>query len=168
MKTSALNGKNISKLDFNWTIRYRPIINPSFNHMEASISSLLSDIPYHHLHYFWEKDRRSRLYHSHILVLNEYGEEIAEKIYKNIKGVGKIKSSQRETIVKVNKTFFNPKTDEKIEKFVDTKTIIRFQEFVGSKGTIHIEPVINNINSSYYCSKFTDRGIISGYLRGIS
>jgi hypothetical protein len=162
MKTSLLNGYSLSKLDFNYMISYRPNLSPNFEKMENEIVYLFKNINYEHLTYFWEKDRNLRKYHSHILVSNT-DDEIVSKIFHNVKGFSSIYEGKRETIVKTEK-LQRLQQNNKIQQFIDSKVVIDFSEFQGSRGKIHIEPIVDKMNSCLYVSKFSDRGIISGYL----
>jgi hypothetical protein len=163
MKTSISNGKNLTKLDFNYMITYRPRISPSFDKREECIRSIFNNIPYNHLIYFWERDKEISNYHSHILVQSEFS-EIIPCMFQNVNGVKSVLHGTRETLIKSQKTLTNPKSGEKIHKVMDRKVNIEFSEFMGTKGKVHFEPIIESNNSCYYVSKFSDRGIISGYL----
>lgn len=163
MKTSVMNGESISKLEFNYMITYRPTHSPKFEKMEEQIISLFQEIPFNHLIYFWEKDSQVRMYHSHILLLSDY-KEILPYLFRNIGGFNSVYNGKRNTILKTNKSFVNHQTGEHISKFVDRVVEVSYNEFRGERGKVYLEPVIDNRNSSYYVSKYSDRGLISGYL----
>ena len=158
-----MNGDNVSKLEFNYMISYRPTYSPKFENMEEQVISLFQEIPFNHLIYFWEKDSQVRLYHSHILILSDFN-EILPQMFRNIEGYKTIYSGNRKTILKTNKSFSNCQTGEKISKFIDKVVDVRYFEFRGKKGKVYFEPVLDKKNSSYYVSKYSDRGLISGYL----
>jgi hypothetical protein len=162
MKTSLMNGLNLTKLDFNYMVSYRPNLSPNFEKMEGEIVSLFKNINYDHLTYFWERDKELKKYHSHILISNP-DNEIVSKIFHNVKGYSSVYEGRRETIVKTEK-IQQLQENNKIPQLVDKKIVIDFMEFKGSKGKIYIEPIIENRNSCLYVSKFSDRGIVSGYL----
>jgi hypothetical protein len=163
MKTSVMNGDNISKLDFNYMISYRPTHSPKFEKMEEQVKSLFQEIPFNHLIYFWEKDSQVMRYHSHILILSDF-EEILPKMFRNIEGYNSIYNGHRETILKTKKSFVNHQTEERICKFIDKVVVVSYSELRGKRGKVYIEPVLDKRNSSYYVSKYSDRGLISGYI----
>ena len=153
MKTSIMNGLNSSQLNYNYMISYRPKISPKFEIMEKSIYSVFNNINFEHLIYFWEKDKLISKYHSHIL-LQSNSENLTSELYLNIKGKSIIYNGKRELLIKI----------PNITGFKDKRIEVDFTEFQGSLGKVHIEPIVEKINSCYYVSKFSDRGIISGFL----
>jgi hypothetical protein len=153
MKTSIMNGLNSSKLEYNYMISFRPKKSPKFELMETTISLIFSDIIFNNLIYYWEKDKLISKYHSHILV-ETYSENVISKIYSNIKGKSSIYSGRRELLVK---------TQTK-NGFKDKKCEVDFTEFYGGLGKVYVEPIVEKTNACYYISKFSDRGIISGFL----
>jgi hypothetical protein len=163
MKTSVMNGENISKLDFNYMISYRPSHSPKFEKMEEQITSLFKDINFYHLIYFWEKDSQVKMYHSHILILCD-NENLIPYMFRNIEGYKSVYNGKRKTILKTNKSFVNHQTGEHISKSVDRVVEVFYNEFRGKRGKVYLEPVIDKRNSSYYVSKYSDRGLSSGYL----
>lgn len=144
-------------------ISYRPTYSPKFERMEEKIISLFQEIPFNHLIYFWEKDRQVRMYHSHILILSDYS-DIIPTIFKNINGYKSIQIGNRDTILKTTKSLINLQTGEKTSCFIDKVVNVSFSEFRGKNGKIYVEPIIDKKNSSYYVSKYSDRGLISGYI----
>lgn len=164
MKTSVMIGENLSKLDFNYMISYRPNQFPKLEKMEELIVSLFQEIPFNHLIYFWEKDSQVRMYHSHILILSDFT-DILPKMFRNIDGYNSVYNGQRETILKTKKSFVNHQTGERISKFIDKVVDVSYSEFRGKNGKVYFEPILDKMNSSYYVSKYSDRGLISGYIK---
>lgn len=153
MKTSLMNGLNTSKLEFNYMVTFRPKYSPKFELMETTISNITKNVNYEHLVYYWERDKLIKKYHSHILIQIDFDNLISE-MYSNIKGKSRIISGKRDTIVRV----------ETKNGLKDKKVNVDFTEFHGGCGKIYIEPIIQKTNSCHYVTKFSDRGIISGFL----
>ncbi len=163
MKTSIMNGENISRLEFNYMISYRPTYCPKFEKMEEKIKSIFKDIPFEYLIYFWEKDKKLNNYHTHILLFCEY-EDLIPKLFINIKGYKSIINGVRNTRIKKSKTLKNFNSGEKITKFVDEFIEVNYSEIRGREGKVFLEKILECKNSSFYVSKYSDRGLISGYI----
>ena len=154
METSVMNGKNLSKLDFNYMIVYRPKSSPRFEMMEENISSLFNNTKYKQIAYYWERDIGLKKYHSHILT-EVNSESFISDLYSNIEGTSSIHSGTRQQIVKMKR---------ENNTFQDIKMNLDYVEFYGKKGKLFVEPIIQKENACFYVSKYSNRGLNSGYL----
>ena len=162
MKTSIANGNDLSKLEFNQFVRYRPKSKIAFNKRESECQTLLINSDYNYAYYSWEKDKANGLYHSHILIKTQE-DKLINTLYNNIKGYSEIHSGFRDVLVKTKKEDQIADNNSN-SSFRDVIVKIPYSQFNGRYGTVYIEPVISNSSASYYISKQTDRGINSGYL----
>ena len=163
MNSSILNGKDIAKVVTNEFITYRPNKHISFGKMEEQIKYILRETNFEYGFYSFEKDKVSKLYHAHILVKCE-NNNIDEILYANIKGYSKKISGIREVIVKIPQKLIDMKTSKKITRLVDTKVLVEFRRYEGRIGNIHAEKTISKFGSAFYTCKFTNFGIISGFI----
>ena len=68
------------------------------------------------------------------------------------------------TRIKKSKTLKNFNSGEKITKFVDEFIEVNYSEIRGREGKVFLEKILECKNSSFYVSKYSDRGLISGYI----
>ena len=169
-KTSILNGRDLQQLPFDLMITYRPVGYVKFDNMEKEVKYITSGIEYDYLYYSWERDIQSHKYHTHILIkTTQDKEQMNQCIYKQLQGdknTNNIRTGVRELVVKIQKEFVNPITQERQVFLKDQKVEIEYTEMYGRSGRVYIEPVIGNTSVSYYTTKSTSRGLTMGYIQG--
>jgi len=168
-KTSTLNGRDLQQLQFDLMITYRPTRYIKFDCMEKEIRYIITGIEYNYLYYSWERDRQTNKYHTHILIkTTQDKEQMNQCIYKQLQGdknTNNIRIGVRELVVKTQKEFVNPLTQERQVFLKDQKVEIEYTEMYGRSGRVYIEPVMENKGVSYYTTKSTSRGLTMGYLQ---
>jgi hypothetical protein len=136
--------------------------------MEKEVKFITSGIEYDYLYYSWERDRQTNKYHTHILIkTTQDKEQMNQCIYKRLQGdknTNNIRTGVRVGVVKTQKVFVNPITQDRQVFDKDQKVEIEFTEMFGRSGRVYIEPVVENKGVSYYTTKSTSRGLTSGYL----
>ena len=166
--TSTLNGRDLQQLPFDLMITYRPTRYIKFDSMEKEIRYITTGIDYDYLYYSWERDRQTNKYHTHILIkTTQDKEQMNQCIYKQLQGdknTNNIRTGVRELVVKTQKEFVNPLTQERQVFLKDQKVEIEYTEMYGRSGRVYIEPVMENKGVSYYTTKSTSRGLTMGYL----
>ena len=166
--TSTLNGRDIQHLQYDLMITYRPTRYIMFDSMEKEVKFITSGIEYDYLYYSWERDRQTNKYHTHILIkTTQDKEQMNQCIYKRLQGdknTNNIRTGVRVGVVKTQKVFVNPITQDRQVFDKDQKVEIEFTEMFGRSGRVYIEPVVENKGVSYYTTKSTSRGLTSGYL----
>jgi len=166
MKTSIFNGSNFGKLEFNYSVTFRPRHNVYIQGMQKQIEYLFKDVNYVYLCYSWENDRYSKVKHSHSLVNTKISENILiNKIKQNLESNGEPSKIEREIIYTEPRKLLNPKTGEKITTFAKKKINVVSTEISGKHGSVFVEKIVSNLSSSLYCMKFTDTGANFGYLQ---
>ena len=167
-KTSTLNGRDLQQLPFDLMITYRPVGYVKFDNMEKEVKYITSGIEYDYLYYVWERDRQTNHYHSHILIKTTMDkEQMNQSIYKRLQGdknTNNIRTGVRDGVVKIQKEYINPLTQDRQVLLKEQKVEIEFTEMYGRSGRVYIEPVMENKGVSYYTTKSTSRGLTSGYL----
>lgn len=168
-KTSTLNGRDLQQLPFDLMITYRPTRYIRFDSMEKEVKYITSGIEYDYLYYSWERDRQTNKYHTHILIkTTQDKEQMNQFIYKRLHGdknTNNIRTGVRNGLVKTQKVFVNPLTQDRQVLLKEQKVEIEFTEMFGRSGRVYIEPVIENPGVSYYTTKSTSRGLTMGYLQ---
>ena len=168
-KTSTLNGRDLQQLPFDLMITYRPTRYIRFDSMEKEVKYITSGIEYDYLYYSWERDRQTNKYHTHILIkTTQDKEKMNQSIYKRLQGdknTNNIRTGVRDGLVKTQKEYLNPLTQDRQVFVKDQKVEIEFTEMFGRSGKVYIEPVIENKGVSYYTTKSTSRGLTMGYLQ---
>jgi len=166
--TSTLNGRDLQQLTFDLMITYRPIRYIKFDCMEKEVKFITSGIEYDYLYYSWERDRQTNKYHTHILIkTTQDKEQMNQSIYKRLQGdknTNNIRTCVRDGVVKTQKEYVNPLTQDRQVLLKEQKVEIEFTEMYGRSGRVYIEPVVENKGVSYYTTKSTSRGLTSGYL----
>ena len=167
-KTSTLNGRDLQQLPFDLMITYRPTGYIKFDGMEREVRYITSGIEYDYLYYSWERDRQTNKYHTHILIkTTQDKEQMNKSIYKRLQGeknTNNIRTGVRDGVVKTQKEYVNPLTQDRQVLLKEQKVEIEFTEMYGRSGRVYIEPVMENKGVSYYTTKSTSRGLTSGYL----
>ena len=167
--TSTLNGRDLQQLPFDLMITYRPTRYIKFDSMEKEIRYITTGIDYDYLYYSWERDRQTNKYHTHILIkTTQDKEQMNQCIYKQLQGdknTNNIRTGVRELVVKTQKEFVNPLTQERQVFLKDQKVEIEYTEMYGRSGRVYIEPVMENKGVSYYTTKSTSYGLTMGYLQ---
>lgn len=168
-KTSTLNGRDLQQLPFDLMITYRPTRYIKFDSMENEVKYITSGIEYDYLYYSWERDRQTNKYHTHILIkTTQDKEQMNQSIYKRLQGdknTNNIRTGVRDGVVKTQKEYVNPLTQDRQVLLKEQKVEIEFTEMFGRSGRVYIEPVIENPGVSYYTTKSTSRGLTMGYLQ---
>jgi hypothetical protein len=163
MKTSILNGLNVNKLEFDYNIRYTPIIKVSPLAMQRQIQYLFREVEFEYIYYVWENNRFSKNSHSHSLIKTT-DKDIIEKLQRTIiskrepiigKRIENIIREREFTSLKDGATYIHKQ---------DTPEIIDFTTIIGKHGEVHIEPIMNKFASSIYVNKFTEYGSNFGYI----
>ena len=167
--TSTLNGRDLQQLPFDLMITYRPTRYIKFDRMEKEVKYITSGIEYDYLYYSWERDRQTNKYHTHILIkTTQDKEQMNQSIYKRLQGdknTNNIRIGLRDGVVKTQKEYVNPLTQDRQVLLKEQKVEIEFTEMFGRSGRVYIEPVIENPGVSYYTTKSTSRGLTMGYLQ---
>ena len=167
--TSTLNGRDLQQLPFDLMITYRPTRYIKFDSMEKEIRYITTGIDYDYLYYSWERDRQTNKYHTHILIkTTQDKEQMNQSIYKRLQGdknTNNIRTGVRDGVVKIQKEYINPLTQDRQVLLKEQKVEIEFTEMFGRSGRVYIEPVIENKGVSYYTTKSTSRGLTMGYLQ---
>jgi len=167
--TSTLNGRDLQQLPFDLMITYRPTRYIKFESMEKEVKYITSGIEYDYLYYSWERDIQSHKYHTHILIkTTQEKEQMNQSIYKRLQGdknTNNIRTGVRDGVVKIQKEYINPLTQDRQVLLKEQKVEIEFTEMFGRSGRVYIEPVIENKGVSYYTTKSTSRGLTMGYLQ---
>ncbi len=163
MNSSILNGLNIGKVEFNKFITFRPTKNISLGKREDHIKYILNGTNYSYCYYCFERDRYSNRYHVHLLLKCD-NNKFDEALYANIKGYGGITIGKREAWINTQQNLIGKKGDKKMIRLVDEKIQVVFRGYRGRLGTIHVEKIESNIGTALYTSKFTNSGIVSGYI----
>ena len=167
--TSTLNGRDLQQLPFDLMITYRPTRYVKFDSMENEVKYITSGIEYDYLYYSWERDRQTNKYHTHILIkTTQDKEQMNQSIYKRLQGdknTNNIRTGVRDGVVKTQKEYVNPLTQDRQVLLKEQKVEIEFTEMFGRSGRVYIEPVIENKGVSYYTTKSTSRGLTMGYLQ---
>jgi hypothetical protein len=136
--------------------------------MEKEVKFITSGIEYDYLYYSWERDRQTNKYHTHILIkTTQDKEQMNQSIYKRLQGdknTNNIRTGVRDGVVKTQKEYVNPLTQDRQVLLKEQKVEIEFTEMYGRSGRVYIEPVVENKGVSYYTTKSTSRGLTSGYL----
>jgi len=137
--------------------------------MENEVKYITSGIEYDYLYYSWERDRQTNKYHTHILIkTTQDKEQMNQSIYKRLQGdknTNNIRTGVRDGVVKTQKEYVNPLTQDRQVLLKEQKVEIEFTEMFGRSGRVYIEPVIENKGVSYYTTKSTSRGLTMGYLQ---
>lgn len=137
--------------------------------MENEVKYITSGIEYDYLYYSWERDRQTNKYHTHILIkTTQDKEQMNLSIYKRLQGdknTNNIRTGVRDGVVKTQKEYVNPLTQDRQVLLKEQKVEIEFTEMFGRSGRVYIEPVIENPGVSYYTTKSTSRGLTMGYLQ---
>ena len=161
MKTQEQNGKNVGTLEFEHNIVFYPSKRIYSNSMGTQIKYICRNTNFEYLFYAWEKSKEFNSYHAHILMKNDCLD--VSKLYENIGGY-RIDNSIRKTIVKTDKKDINMKKINGTSDFIDIKHDISETTIYGTRGKIHIEPVIDVKASAMYLTKYTSRGLTFQYI----
>lgn len=167
MKTSKFNGNNVSQLEFDYFIRYRPRHDVYIPGMEKQIKKLFREMNYEYICYSWEQDEVTTSKHSHCLVKTGYNKDkIVDKLKNNISSTDEPVKGTREVIYTTEQNLINPKTGEEIKKLVEKKDSVDYIEVSGKYGSVFIEDVKDKKSASFYAMKLTDYGANFGYIQG--
>ena len=163
MKTSLANGINVSKLDYDYNIRYTPFSKPSSLSLERQIKYLFREVEFDYICYVWENDRYQKTSHSHSLIKTT-DKNLIEKLQRTIISPKEpIVGKRIENIIRERKlTSLNNGATTIIKQ--DTPEIIYFTRIIGKHGEVYIEPIMNKFASSVYITKFTDISQTLGYI----
>jgi hypothetical protein len=164
MNIQELNARDIGKLKFDYNITFHPKSIIYSKSWESQIEYICKDTNYQYLYYSWERSRETNSYHAHILFKSS-GLNILS-FYSNINGYNDIEYSNRKTIVKTKKQDIGNHKHKGCSDYIDIPTSVSHISMYGKIGKVQIEPIINDMSSVRYTTKYTSYGLNAGYIQG--